>query len=185
MNSLAEREDFTDLANESDPEHLVAQEKSGWVLKKLTTKHMEALAYIAQGMQKKQAAARVGFTPEYITMLLRQPLAIDYIRRLNESVAAQLEAMFGQTVHVISEAMENGTHSEKLKAARLQLEATKRIGRSDNLPTNPVDSESRLMTLSERLVGLLETQRNATAAKQLPVIEGEFVPAPPSGEPDE
>lgn len=182
MNSLAVHEDF-DPVKETSPAAIDEAEKSGWVLKKLTPKHMEALAYVAQGMQKKKVAALVGFTPEYITMLLRQPLAIQYIGKLNETVGAQLEAMFGQTVDVIRDAMESGSHSEKLKAARLQLEATKRIGRSDNLPTNPVDSESRLITLSERLVGLLATQRQGVELKQ--IIQGEYVdvtPAPSGGE---
>lgn len=183
MNSLAVQDDF-DPTEEADLQALDAVEKTGWTLKKLNAKHMQALAYIAQGMQKKQAAAMVGFTPEYITMLLRQPLAIQYIGKLNETVAAQLEAMFGQTVHVIQEAMDKGTHNEKLKAARLQLEATKRIGRSDNLPTNPVDSESRLLTLSERLVGLLATQRQAQP-QQIEYIDVTPTPAPSSEGADE
>ena len=41
-------------------------------LKKLGTKHREVLSLVAQGLSRTDVASIVGFTPEYISWLVRQ-----------------------------------------------------------------------------------------------------------------
>lgn len=129
--------------------------KPEWEMKKLKPVHKQICALLAQGMRNVDIARLMDVVPEYITMLLRQQLIKQEIARISEVAGARLEAMFEQSVDVIAETMQNGNHGNKLKAARLQLEATKRIGRPDPLAGTNVDNTDRLERLAERLTGLL------------------------------
>ncbi len=133
----------------------IAESNPTWLLKKLSGKHKNICSLIAQGTSREVVARACDVTPTYVSMLLRQPLCRSYILRLNEACDVQLEAMFGAAVEAISDAMQLGTPDEKIKAARLQMEATGRIGPKGAIPQNQ-PSEDRLVRLSERLVGLLE-----------------------------
>ncbi len=130
-----------------------------FILKKLKQKHRDACALVAQGMKRELVARITGYTPEYISMLMTQPLCVAEVRRLNEYQANRLEAMFGKTVDVIAEGLDNGNIGEKLKAARLQAEITKRLGRNDAPAVGNETSEARLANLAHRLVGLLEQSK--------------------------
>lgn len=130
------------------------EDAPAWELKSLKPMHKNVASLVAQGFKNVDVAKMVGITPEYVGMLLKQPLVKDYIREMNEVVGVQLSAMFEQSVEVIRETMQNGSHGNKLKAARLQLEATKRIGRADPHPGDGAGSVDRLERLAERLIGL-------------------------------
>lgn len=133
---------------------------SKWELKTLTERHKNICALIAQGLKRGQIAAICDVTPEYVTMLAKQPKCIAYIREMNAFAALQLDAMFTKTVEVINDAMDSGNTDEKLKAARLQLEVTKRLGRPDpNAGTDRPSTEDRLLGLAERLAVLASRQR--------------------------
>jgi DNA-binding CsgD family transcriptional regulator len=147
---------MTEFPEELDDE--VVEEKEQWLLKKLKLKHLQICALLAQGMQNKKVAAAVGVTPEYITMLLRQPLIKEEIMRLSEVAGVRLEGMFTQVVEVIGDALTNGTHSEKLKAGRLHGELTKRIGRYDPVGVGTTDGEERLNRLADRLEFLTKSK---------------------------
>ncbi len=151
--TLPENEDF-------EPYDAMPAEKYEWVLKKLKPVHMQICALLAQGMKSVDAARISQVTPEYISMLLRQPIIKQEIARIGEITGARLELLFEKSVDVMADAMQNGNHSEKLKAARLQLEATKRIGRPDPYANSPNVPDDRLERLSERLIGLLHRQRD-------------------------
>lgn len=125
-----------------------------WELKELKPTHRQVATLIAQGMKNIQVAALVGITPEYVSMLLRQPLMRNYIAELNLVTGARLEASFTKSVDVILDVMENGTEKGKLQAARLQLEATKRIGRIDPNVDRGDAAVDRLELLANRLLAL-------------------------------
>lgn len=128
--------------------------KPRWELKQLKPLHKNVASLIAQGMQNVQVAALCSVTPEYVSMLLRQPLVKAHIAEICEVAGVKMEALFEKTVNVIADAMDNGNRSEQLKAARLQLEATSRIGKPDpSRGLNPVQ-EDRLALLAERLLAL-------------------------------
>lgn len=125
-----------------------------WELKTLKPVHKQICALLAQGYKNVEVAGFTGVTKEYITMLLRQPIIKEEIQRIADIAGVRLEAMFEKSVDVISEAMQNGNHTEKLKAARLHGELTKRIGKPDPNNNLTPDSIGHLEKLAERLIAL-------------------------------
>lgn len=130
-------------------------------LKKLKTKHRQVLSLIAQGEPRWKVAALCEITPEYVTMLCAMPICQAYLGEMTQAAGIQMEAMFVKSVDVISNAMENGDVSEQLKAARLQMEATKRIGAAGSVTLNGGDGGDRLERLANRLIGLLDNKQVA------------------------
>lgn len=138
----------------------------GWLLKELSPKHKQVCSMLAQGIQRQTIAHVCGFTPEYISMLARQPLVKQYIADICATADIQLEAMYAQSVEAIGEALVGGNHKEKLQAARLQMEATRRIGANSGLTPSDVNPNERLVNLADRLLGLLESKRNIVDARR-------------------
>ena len=143
------------------------EEVAGWQMKELKPKHKQVCAMLAQGIDRRTISNVVGVTPEYITMLAKQPLMKEYIAEMCQAAGLQLDAMFVQSVEVISEVMANGSPKERVAAARLQMEATKRIGSGSSIPKEIIDTNDRLARLAERLLYLqggvtktIETRRN-------------------------
>lgn len=131
-------------------------------LKKLKTKHRQVLSLIAQGEPRWKVATLCDITPEYVTMLCAMPICQAYLSEMTQAAGVQMEAMFVKSVNVISNAMEQGDIGEQLKAARLQMEATKRIGAAGATTLNIGDGGDRLERLANRLIGLLDNKQVAT-----------------------
>ena len=143
-------------------------------LKKLSPVHKQVAALVAQGVDRRTIAAACDYTPEYITWLQGQPLFKQYIKEMNEAVSTRLEAMFDQSVGVISNAMVSGNVDEQLKGAKLQLEATGRIGRYQTQA--PIGGGGdKLEQLSERLLKLLDKQRSVSDGQTFEAEDAEFV----------
>jgi hypothetical protein len=141
-------------------------------LKELKPKHKNILSLVAQGVGRSQVAAVCDITPEYVSMLCRMPICKQYIAGLNEVVDVQLEGMYGKSVAAINDALDNGSIGDKLKGARLQLEATKRIGRPADIPPQSASTEERLLRLSERLTSLIVDRRGVQNLNTTsPVVE--------------
>ena len=155
---------------------------AGWQMKELKPKHKQVCAMLAQGIDRRTISNVVGVTPEYITMLSKQPLMKEYIAEMCQAAGLQLDAMFVQSVEVISEVMANGSPKERVAAARLQMEATKRIGSGSSIPKEIIDTNDRLARLAERLLYLqggviktIETRRNENGIFQEITVEGQSV----------
>lgn len=127
-----------------------------WELKKLKPLHKQVASLVAQGAKNTEIAQMLGITPQYVSMLLSQPLVKQYLGEMCDAVGVRMEALFEQSVEVIAETMRTGSEGGKLKAARLQLEATKRIGRPDPTAALGQGNVDRLERLAERLI-LLQT----------------------------
>lgn len=158
---------------------------SNWELQKLSPKHMQVAALVAQGMKFVDVSALVNYTPQYISMLMRQPLMKAYVQKMSEAAGTRLEALFEKSVEVIADTLENGSEKGKLSAARLQLEATKRLGRADSLTIIPGDPDARLAQLRDRLVDLFnsggsELYNEDGSPRELKFIEGKTLPAEPT-----
>lgn len=162
---------------EGTPEDEIRSGK--WELKELKPLHKTVASLFAQGKKNVDIARLCDCTPQYVSMLLRQPLVKAYISEMCEVVGTRLEALFEQSVEVISEAMTNGTTGEKLKAARLQLEATKRIGRVDPNVAGTGANVDRLERLAERLIGLQSRARTGATLNE----DGTTVPEAQLSEP--
>jgi hypothetical protein len=139
--------------------------KEKWRLKSLQPWHRQVCSLLAQGIPRQTIAQIMDCTPEYVSMLAAQPLIKDYIREWCAFAGLQLEAQFVKSVEVIGDALENGNYKEKLQAVEMQAKLTHRIGTGSTLPSESVDMNSRLLSLSERLTGLLESQKMAHDAK--------------------
>lgn len=127
-------------------------------LQKLSQKHKDVLALLAQGVGRTEIASVCGFTPEYVTWLAKQPVCKPFLEELKGFVDFRLVALTERSVDVIAETMNIGSQEDKLKAAKLQLEATGRLGRDRGQPVGE-STAGRLESLAERLVGLLENKR--------------------------
>lgn len=133
---------------------LLREEGERWLMKGLKPMHKQVASLLAQGLRNVDIARMVGITPEYVSILSRQPMVQQYVYEMVAVAGLQLEATFPLVVKTIQETLADGTEAGKLKAARLHLEATKRIGRTE-LPTRPVEeSLDRLTKLGERLLAL-------------------------------
>mgnify|MGYP000855204801 CR=1 FL=1 len=155
------------FAEDDEDEDNIPATKEAWVMKKLKPVHLQICALLAQGMKNVEVASATSVTPEYVSMLMRQPLIQEEVMRISQIAGVRLEAMFHQSVEVIGEVLRTGTNGEKLKAVRVHGELTKRIGRADvSSKGNEID-DNRLVALSERLLGLM-------AGSKQNVIEGKF-----------
>lgn len=121
----------------------------------LTDKHRQVASLLAQGLGPTDIAALVDFVPQYVTMLTRDPLFKEYLREMSEVAEARHEALFAQTPDVVAAAMRVGTVDEQLKAVRLNLEITGRIGKNERPNLGTDTSVERLNVLADRLLGLL------------------------------
>lgn len=143
-------------------------------LQKLSPKHKQVASLMVQGVGRETIGEICEFAPEYITWLSRQPVMVAYLKELAGYAEAQLIAMTGKSVAAIGEVLESGSDENRLRAARLQFEATDRIGRYRDTGDHNL-AEDRLERLAGRLVGLLETQRGRVLqGSSTTVIEGDL-----------
>lgn len=155
-------------------EQEVAQTQPKWEMKELKPWHKNLASMVAQGIDRQTIAYAMDCTPEYVSMLARQPKMIEYMRELADFANFQLESQFAKSVAAIGDVLENGGHKEKMQAARLQLEATKRIGSRGVDTEKVVDTNARLARLAERLMYLQGGQ------KPTDIIDGEVVTHEPA-----
>lgn len=110
---------------------------------------------LAQGVDRQTIASICEITPEYVTWLGGDPLCKAYLKEMSRFVDARFEAMYERSADIVSDAMSQGTVDERLKAARMQLELTGRVGRV--VPAAPEGgSIDRLEQLARRLEGLVD-----------------------------
>lgn len=125
-----------------------------WQMKQLKPRHKSIASLLAQGGRNVDIAKIMNVTPQYIYMLSRQPLMKEYISQMCEVTGVRLEALFEKSVDVIAETLESGSEAGRLKAARLQLEVTGRVGARDAGPRSGGGADDRLLLLAERLLFL-------------------------------
>lgn len=130
-------------------------------LQKLSQKHKQVLALVAQGIDRTTIGQAVDYVPEYITWLVRQPVCQEYLREMVGYNDSRLLALTERSVDVISEVMANGSHEDQLKAAKLQLTAIGKVGRAQ-APVSAKFDEDRLERLAERLVALQSNVKERT-----------------------
>jgi len=97
------------------------------ILKKLSNKHKQAIALVLQGMSRVEVSEAVGFVPEYVTMLLQQPLAKEHIANVNRALDTQLEGLYEKSVEVIAKGLRHQDPDVALRAAKVQMQATGRL----------------------------------------------------------
>lgn len=140
-----------------------------WEMKELKPWHKQLCSMLAQGIPRDTISAVLDCTPEYVSMLAKQPLVLAYIREMCQFANLQLEAQFIKGVEVIGDILVNGNDKEKLQAVRLQAEMTHRIGSGTSVSPEVLDTNERLAKLAERLLVLHERH-----LQPVQTINGEF-----------
>lgn len=154
--------DVGELIPAGDSGDMELEVNSGrYQLKQLKHKHKQILSLVAQGVDRQTISALMDITPEYVTMLSAMPICRAYLGEMSQAAGVQLEAMFVRSVAVIADAMDNGDTQDRLKAARLQMEATKRIGAAGAVSLTVDSGGDRLERLANRLIGLLDSKQLA------------------------
>ena len=141
-----------------EPERGLAVPATGFALKNIKPIHREVASLLAQGVPRKVIAEVCDFTPEYITMLTREPAIAAILEEHVQFAERQMLALTEKAVSVVSEVMDNGSDESRLKAARLQMESAGRLGRFADSPISPVDP-NHLDNLAARLVSLLTREK--------------------------
>lgn len=167
MNAMVKPEDVLVPSTE-----VVESETQGWQMKAIKPWHKQVCALIAQGVDRQTISQIVDCTPEYISMLARQPLIKQYIQDLNSVVDVQLAMQYTKVVAAIGDTLETGNSKEKMQAARLHSELTGRIGSRGGEEEKLIDTNSRLAKLAERLLYL---QGKVGGHNPSDVVEGEVV----------
>lgn len=148
-------------------------------LKKLSPKHKQVMSLLAQGVDRQTISAICEITPEYVTWLAGDPLCKAYLKEMSRYVDARFEALYEKTADIVSEAMQVGSQDEKLKAARLQLELTGRVGRV--VPAAPEGgSVDRLEQLARRLETLVDEAHRGRTYEQEPLEDAEVISVEPA-----
>ncbi len=152
-------------------------------LQSLSEKHKQVAALLAQGLGRTDIAAIVDFTPEYVTWLSRDPLFKLHLQQMSDFVNTRLEAMYDRVADAVDEGLSSGSVDDKMKAARLQLEVTGRIGKGSQRNAGDDSGDDRLKQLADRLVAVLgavrkgETYENpAQDVEEATYSEGREVP---------
>lgn len=96
----------------------------GWTLKKLSQKHKTIVALHLQSMKREDIGKLAQCTPEYVSMLLQQPLVQEYLVDLERYMDTRLRSLYGKSVDAIERGLGSGDDEVALKAARLQMEST-------------------------------------------------------------
>jgi hypothetical protein len=115
------------------------------VLKRLSLRHKQAISLVLQGMSRADAGEACGFVPEYITFLLQQPLAREYIAHVNRAVSSQLDALYGKSVEAIAGGLTALDPDVKLRAAKLQLQTTGRLEPDEGSRETAEDVVSKIL----------------------------------------
>lgn len=151
--------------------------QEGIKLQKLSARHKQVLSLMAQGMDRQTCSIATKYTPEYVTWLLKQEICQEYLNQMVQVAESQLQAQFCKSVDVIGETLINGTEEGKLKAAKLQLEATGRVGKLQQPSAPPVEAD-RLNVLAERLVGLLKQTQGRVVNGEVTEVQVESLGHP-------
>lgn len=105
-------------------------------LKNLSPKHKQVAALLAQGLGRGKISELVKITPEYVTMLAKQPLFMAYVKEMTQFTDVRLQALFEKGVDVVADLMQTGTEDTKLRAAQTVLKAVGKDGTQEKVSVN-------------------------------------------------
>jgi hypothetical protein len=101
--------------------------KPKWELKKLTTKHKRIVQAKVSGLQREDIAKLCNCTPEYVTMLMQQPLIQSLMKEHNSYIDQDLRDLTGSAVKVVRDMMDSPDDKVALTAATTVLRANGKL----------------------------------------------------------
>jgi len=117
---------LTDEDDASAPSRAAARiiPANAFILKRLTQKHKDMITLSLQGLSREKVGEYCGCTPQYVTMINKQPLARAYIADIEQHLDMRLRGMYEKSITTIENVMVNGRKdTDRLAAAALQLDA--------------------------------------------------------------
>lgn len=107
--------------------------KNPWVLKHLKQIHKDAISLSLTGkLSREQVAEYCGKTPAWVTLILKQPLAREYIKELEDFLDLRLRGLYEKSVAAIDAGLSSPKVSDKLAAATLQLRTIGKLDPADS-----------------------------------------------------
>lgn len=124
-----------------------------WELKKLSQKHKTIIALHVQNLTREEISQVAGCTPEYVSMIVAQPLAQQYLAELEKYMDSRLKALYGKSVDAIQQGLDSQDEEVALKAARLQLEATGKMKKDDERGHSAEDVVAAILDRATVIIG--------------------------------
>jgi DNA-directed RNA polymerase subunit F len=143
---------------------LSAQESAAvkpvWVLKKLSHKHKNMLQMKHAGLSRIDIGKACDCVPEYITKLMTQQVAIDYMNELMRQTDEDLTHLTQQAVEHVGKAMNSGDEKVGLRAAELVLKANGKLSEKEyNQAVTAEDVVAKLFAIHNSNVQINITQK--------------------------
>lgn len=127
--------------------------KPKWQLKKLTTKHKRIVALKVAGLSRADIAEACGCTPEYVTMLMNQPLVIAMVEQEQLALDQDLRDLTGEAVTAIRRTIRSGDDAVALRSAELVLKSQGKLTPNEVKPGETAeDFVSRIMQINNSQV---------------------------------
>lgn len=134
--------------------NILPSPKEGWELKKLSQKHKNIIALHLQGVSRADIGEFCGCTPEYVSMIIAQPIAKEYLRDVEKYLDARMQSLYGKTVDTIQAGLDGNATDTQLKAARLQLEATGKLKQDKDAAQTAEDVVAALLKAAGGVVAI-------------------------------
>lgn len=148
--------------------------RTGWQPKRLNDKHKAIIALHAQAVRREDISRVCGCTPEFVSMVVRTDLAKAYLAQLEEHTDGRLRQLYGASVDAIDSGLHSDDEEIKLKAARLQLEASGKM-----------KGDQRDNRTAEDLVASILAQATVIIGNNIQVNQHNGAPVLPISEKDE
>jgi len=123
------------------------EEVKRWQPKVLTPKHRQILSLYAQGMKREEIGSLCKCTPQLVTILAGCDLGRSYLTGIEVAMDQELRGLYGASVQAIREQLTVGSGENKLKAAKLQMQAIGKLGEGDKDQETAEDVIQRIMNL--------------------------------------
>jgi len=92
-------------------------------MKRLTNTHIVALRLYSLGQSPPKIAEQVNLSPTRIQTLLKEPLAVDYLKSLEGALDVQFKGLYTKVIKVIGDALDCADASIALAGANLWMKA--------------------------------------------------------------
>ena len=115
------RDHLTAISHRDTPTTPVPSGGNPFILKKLTQLHKDAAVLSLQGLSREKVAEFCGRTPEWVTLICKQPLVKAYIADIEAHLDMKLRGMYEKSIDAIGAGLNSSKVSDKLAAAQLHL----------------------------------------------------------------
>lgn len=116
--------------------------------KVLTPKHKQILSLVAQGMKYQEIGSLCKCTPARIVQLVASPLGQQYLSYIEQQMDMRLRALFSKSIDAIEDQLTAGSGENKLRAAKLQMQATGKLREIGEKADTAEDVIQRIMEMN-------------------------------------